>query len=137
MNPAEVLRAAADRIDQLAAATTPGPWRTADVEGIFYIASANHGPVTMDNDGPVCTCSGPDENGGVAIERDESEGGRGDADWMVALGPQVAPQLSAWLRAEADAHQRREALMLVGGGAATAHALAFARSLLGETGEQP
>jgi hypothetical protein len=99
-SPSGRLRLAADRIEQTAAAATRGPWRTNDVEGIFYVASARSGPVTMDNDNPVCVCDYDYE--GVAIERDEAEGGRADGEWMALANPQFAPPLVAWLRAEAD-----------------------------------
>lgn len=129
----DVLRRAAEKLDQLATAATSGPWRTADVEGILYVASARSGPVTMGIDAPVCGCLPDCDTGGVAMERDESEGGRADADWMAALGPQVAAPLAAWLRTTAADHDRRELLFLVGGGAPAEAALAFAYAVLGES----
>lgn len=61
----------------------------------------------------------------TADVEDESEGGRGDADWMATLNPAVAPHLSSWLRGHADYIEGVQC-------SATPESLAFARSILGE-----
>lgn len=80
-SPVEVLRAAADRLDQLADAAAPGPWE-ADLREV-------HDSI----------------GNGIATESDFGDLAEADADWIAMLGPQVAPALSAWLRAEADTAQ--------------------------------
>jgi hypothetical protein len=75
-----MLRAAADRLDVLAARTTPGAWRTAGL-----LASR-----------PDVVAHLPD--GGtehVAEARARS------AEWIVTLSPALAAPLAAWLRAAA------------------------------------
>lgn len=68
-----------------------------------------------------------------------------NAAWIAAMGPQVRAPLIAWLRVEADRVDRtvsswhpswKQAIAAVG---EQAHgpAVALARALLGETGEQP
>lgn len=98
MTAADRLRQAADKLEQRATAATRGPWRMSDVEGIFYVVSPSHGPVTMDLDNPVCDY----DREGVAIERTEDEGGRADGEWMALMNPTIAAPLAAWLRAEAE-----------------------------------
>ena len=84
MSPAEageLLRAAAQRLDTLAARTTPGEWRTA---GLL----ASRPEVVADLPG------GGTEH--VAEARARS------TEWIVALSPALAAPLAAWLRAAAD-----------------------------------
>lgn len=134
---AATLRRAADHLTELATGVTPGPWRTADVEGIFYIASAAHGPVSMDNDNPVCACPFTDDEG-VAIERTAEEGGQRDAEWIATVHPGIAAPLAAWLRAEAahidleDARVGSEWERKVSPWWLHPEALDVARALLGE-----
>ncbi|MCZ2860051.1 hypothetical protein [Blastococcus sp. VKM Ac-2987] len=78
---AALLREVADRLEALAARTTPGDWRLAGL-----LASR-----------PEVVASGPD--GGtehVAEARTRS------AAWIAALSPAAAAPLAAWLRAAAD-----------------------------------
>lgn len=73
-SPVEVLRAAADRLDQLAESTSPSPW-VADLHEVHDW--------------------GWD---GIATKSDFGDLAEADADWIAMLGPQVAPALSTWLR---------------------------------------
>jgi hypothetical protein len=75
------LRAAADRLERLAARTTSGDW---ELRGL--LASR-----------PEVVAVGPDgDTEHVAEARARSAG------WIVALSPAVAGPLAAWLRAAAD-----------------------------------
>ena len=80
MSDADVLRAAADRLERLAARTTPGDWRTAGL-----LASR-----------PEVVAHRPD--GGT---EHVAEARAGSAAWITALSPDVAAPLAGWLRAEA------------------------------------
>lgn len=80
---AEILRAAADRIDTLAVAAMPSPWEClADGDRIL---------------------SNPD-NSDYEFEYviDEPMSHAGNAHWLTTLSPAVAPALSSWLRGEAE-----------------------------------
>jgi hypothetical protein len=79
---AELLRAAADRLEVLAGRTTPGDWR---IEGLL----ATRPEVIVHRD-----------DGGT---EHVAEARAGTAAWIAALSPAVAPSLAVWLRAEADA----------------------------------
>lgn len=79
---ATLLRTAADRLEQLAARTTPGDWR---VGGL--LASR-----------PEVVAHAPD--GGT---EHVAEARARTAAWMAALSPALAAPLAAWLRAAADA----------------------------------
>jgi hypothetical protein len=79
-DPAELLRTAADRLETLAARTTPGDWR---VGGL--LASRPE----------VIAHSGDGATEHVAEAR------AGTAAWIAALSPAVAAPLAAWLRAAA------------------------------------
>ena len=107
------LRRAADRLDQLAAEATPGPWRAVENYPDAWIVCSGQVDVAR-------------EAGGGDIEP-------GDAQWIATLGPQVAAKLAAWLRWEAarlDAIERKHpALPRVPENAPTK----LARVLLGET----
>lgn len=79
---ATLLRTAADRLEDLAASTTPGVWQLGGL-----LASR-----------PEVVAHAPD--GGtehVAEARERT------AAWIVALSPALATPLAAWLRAAADA----------------------------------
>jgi hypothetical protein len=78
---AELLRAAADRLERLAARTTAGDWR---ITGL--LASR-----------PEVVAHRPD--GGT---EHVAEARAASAPWITALSPAVAAPLAAWLRAEAD-----------------------------------
>jgi hypothetical protein len=77
----DVLRAAADRLERLAARSTPGDWRTAGL-----LASR-----------PEVVAHRPD--GGT---EHVAEARAASAAWITALSPAVAVPLAGWLRAEAD-----------------------------------
>jgi hypothetical protein len=79
---ADLLRAAADRLEQLAARTTAGEWR---ITGL--LASR-----------PEVVAHRPD--GGT---EHVAEARAASAAWITALSPAVAAPLAAWLRAEAAA----------------------------------
>ena len=85
MTDPELLRAAADRLDRLAARTTPGDWRTGGLlatrpEVVAHREAADGEPATEH----------------VAEARART------AAWISALSPAVGPPLAAWLRAAAD-----------------------------------
>ena len=77
----ELLHAAADRLDALAARTTGGTWRT-----VGLLASR-----------PEVVAHLP--GGGT---EHVAEGRARTADWIVAVSPALAVPLAAWLRAAAD-----------------------------------
>ena len=80
MIDADVLRAAADRLERLAARTTAGDWRTTGL-----LASR-----------PEVVAHRPD--GGT---EHVAEARAASAAWITALSPAVAAPLAGWLRAEA------------------------------------
>ena len=84
MDPAarELLHAAAERLDAVAARTTGGTWRTAGL-----LASR-----------PEVVAHLPD--GGT---EHVAEARARTADWIVTVSPALAGPLAAWLRAAADA----------------------------------
>lgn len=99
MSDADLLRRAADLLDRLSAAITPGPWH---LDAVYTIEQG-------------CRCLSCWETWAWGVrEVDGPEGpdqcsaaihvGHGDAEWMATLGPQVAAPLAAWLRTEADCH---------------------------------
>jgi transcriptional regulator GlxA family with amidase domain len=109
-SPVEVLRAAADRLDQLAESTSPSPWEAPRPNAGLHEVHDSAG-------------------NGIATESDFGDLAEADADWIAMLGPQVAPALSAWLRESASIaeyyNDERPHLP------APRHALAFARMVLG------
>ena len=80
--PADPLRAAADRLEALAARTTPGDWR---ITGLLATR-------------PEVVAHGP--GGGT---EHVAEARASTAAWIAALCPAVAGPLAAWLRAAAAA----------------------------------
>ncbi len=88
MSPSETLLAAADRVRDLAAAATPGPWE----QGERCVWEGNIGvPVVAD-------CEKGE--GGVLHEH--------DARWIAALSPALAPMIERWLRESAESLARHE-----------------------------
>ena len=79
-DPAQTLRTAADRLEALAARTTPGDWR---IGGLLATRPE------------VIAHSGDGATEHVAEAR------AGTAAWIAALSPAVAAPLAAWLRAAA------------------------------------
>jgi hypothetical protein len=82
MDDSELLRTAAERLEQLAGRTTPGDWRTGGLlasrpEVVAHRADGDREHV--------------------------AEARAGTASWITALSPAVAGPLTAWLRSEADA----------------------------------
>lgn len=77
---AALLRTAADRLEALAARTTPGDWR---LGGLLATR-------------PEVVAHGTD--GGT---EHVAEARARTADWITALSPALAPALAAWLRAAA------------------------------------
>ena len=77
---ADLLRTAADRLEALAARTTPGDWRTAGL-----LATR-----------PEVVAHAPD--GGT---EHVAEARANTAGWITALSPALAGPLAAWLRAAA------------------------------------
>ena len=80
MDARDLLLTAADRLDALAARTTPGDWRPGGL-----LATR-----------PEVIAHGPD--GGT---EHVAEARARTADWITALSPAVAPALAEWLRAAA------------------------------------
>lgn len=124
MTPSEILQAAADRIRDLAAAVTPGPWETiASSGGIWREASAERAVRTS-----------PGYLGGMNAAE--------DARWIAALSPAVAPALERLLRdAAKDWGLRAPALVEAGltleqNSRRFSGALALARALCPELAEE-
>lgn len=78
---ADLLRAAADRLEAVAARTTPGDWRLAGL-----LATR-----------PEVVAHGPDGGTEHVAEARARTG-----EWIAALSPAVAPALVAWLRSSAE-----------------------------------
>jgi hypothetical protein len=95
MDDRALLRTAADRLDRLAARTTPGDWRTG---GLL----ATRPEVIAHRDGGTQTTS-----------EHVAEARAGSAAWITALSPAVGPPLAAWLRAAAEASTVEEAALSV------------------------
>jgi hypothetical protein len=84
MDDHALLRTAAERLDRLAARTTPGDWRTGGLLATRpeVIAHREGGPATT--------------------TEHVAEARAGSAAWITALSPAVGPPLAAWLRAAAE-----------------------------------
>jgi hypothetical protein len=82
MDPATSLRTAADRLELLAARTTPGDWRSTGL-----LASR-----------PEVVAHRPDGR-----TEHVAEARAGTAAWITGLSPAVAAPIAAWLRAAAGA----------------------------------
>ena len=91
MDDRALLRTAADRLDRLAARTTPGDWRTG---GLL----ATRPEVIAHRD---------------AGTEHVAEARAGSAAWITALSPAVGPPLAAWLRAAAESPTVEEAALSV------------------------
>ena len=89
MTGAADLRTAADRLEALAARTTPGDWRTAGL-----LATR-----------PEVVAHSPD--GGT---EHVAEARANTAAWITALSPAIAGPLAAWLRSAAETNAPTEAL---------------------------
>jgi hypothetical protein len=88
---AAVLRAAADRLESLAARTTAGSWAVAGLLASRPEVVARFGDGSTEH---------------VAEARART------AEWLTTLSPAVAAPLAAWLRAAADGAVPPEALAL-------------------------
>ena len=89
MTEADLLRTAADRLEALAARSTPGDWR---VSGLLATR-------------PEVVAHAPDgDTEHVAEARAHS------AAWITALSPAVAGPLAAWLRSAAETERADRAL---------------------------
>jgi hypothetical protein len=123
---ADLLRRAADLIEDFAKDTTPGSW---------------NGFLSTDGPGFGAVYGGPFENGyrmgnvmGWPEEVAEEYGGEpssADMRWLCLMAPHLAEPLAAWLRAEADAGEMRIAMRVASFGTAKA-AVAFAKAILDE-----
>jgi len=82
MNGATALRAAADRLERLAARSTAGDWR---LSGLLATR-------------PEVVAHSPDDG-----TEHVAEARARTAEWIAALSPAVAPPLAAWLRSAAEA----------------------------------
>lgn len=138
MTAAEELRAAAQRLRELAGAATEGPWKIwRDVD--------HQGFITIGDEAGVLTPERPvtDECNPVAHVYTD-----GDADWITAMHPGVALALAAWLESVAARHEASVlaakqiwciaehpdavAWLTTGPGAPRPEALAVARAIGGE-----
>jgi hypothetical protein len=82
----DLLRTAADRLEQLAARTTSGDWRTGGLLATRPEVIAHR-----------------DSADGTVRTEHVAEARAGTAAWITALSPAVAAPLARWLRAAADA----------------------------------
>lgn len=89
MTPAEELAAAADKLDALASAATPGPW--------FVPGIGEFGWAVIAEDG------GRD----FGVETDDSPQGESDAEWIAAMNPLAGADQAALLREFAVHVERR------------------------------
>lgn len=93
-SPASLLRRAAARIDQLAAETSGDSWNAVENYPDAWVVRAHYAQKP------------PGSAEYLAAESSHGDMKPADVRWMVALGPQVAPHLSSWLRFEADQFER-------------------------------
>jgi hypothetical protein len=99
MTPAEILLAAADRVRDLAAAATPGPWANGSDRSIVSVLPKG------------LTRFLPPQRWGLKVASKVDDV---DREWIAALSPAVAPHLEAWLRLAAEDYARRAPLPKVG-----------------------
>lgn len=111
---ADLLRRAADRLDQLAAATTGDRWEVVENYPDMWVVS------------PLWNRPPPKRTGYVASESDSGDLAEPDVHWIAAMGPQVAAPIAAWLRGAAPQVEWRYDT------AGYREAIEFARLLLGE-----
>jgi hypothetical protein len=119
---ADLLRRAANLIDEFAKDTTPGSWNGHTSEHVGYGA----------------VYGGPFENGyrmgsvmGWSEETCEEYGGEpssADLRWLCLMSPQIAGPLAAWLRDAADESDQYARLPFA--------AVDVARAILGEPAEE-
>jgi hypothetical protein len=96
MEDHELLRTAAERLEALAARTTPGDWRT--------------GGLLATRPEVIAHRATPD---GTGSTEHVAEARAGTAAWITALSPAVGPPLAAWLRAAADDAEAEPAAVAV------------------------
>ena len=96
MDDDALLRTAADRLEALAARSTPGDWRTGGLLATRPEVIAHRGAA----------------DGAPGTEH-VAEARAGSAAWIVALSPAVGPPLATWLRAAADQPQVEPAALAV------------------------
>jgi hypothetical protein len=96
MEDHELLRTAAERLEALAARTTPGDWRT--------------GGLLVTRPEVIAHRESPDGKGST---EHVAEARAGTAAWITALSPAVGPPLAAWLRAAADDAEAEPAAVAV------------------------
>jgi hypothetical protein len=104
----ELLRAAADRLEDVAARSTPGDWRTGGLLATRPEVIAHR-----------------DSADGERSTEHVAEARAGSGAWIAALSPAVAPPIATLLRAVAD------------GGPVDRAAAELASVLLGRLGEPP
>ncbi|MEW1895950.1 hypothetical protein [Streptomyces albidoflavus] len=128
MTPADTLRAAVDRLRELADAAPEPPWTEDGVGDIgFGVAMGGGRGVDTGDDGPD---------------------GRAVAQYIAAMHPGVGNALAAWLEAAARYYEAgvtaaadvfrddpagRDRFLTTGPGAPSPHAIAVARQILGST----
>lgn len=115
MTPSDLLRAAADRVRDLAAQTTPGRWMS------FATLSGGASVVALSTDGPGTPIMGAQ----MATATVEADGA-----WIAALSPAVSPMIENLLR---DAASDLQADGGVVQDSATEELIKLARVILGDT----
>lgn len=101
-SPSQLLSRAADRVRELAAAATPGPWQACepwiagDEYPVYVQTVTTEGYPNSDVAGMAVESADDGTHGGVAI---------GDARWIATMSPAVAPYLEAILRRDASDYE--------------------------------
>lgn len=128
---AELLRRAADLIEQRAKTATNGPWRWdtfRDIDELTHPMGIGGMPVHPLNV--------------LKVSHEDWPANDADKEWIAMLSPVIAAPLAAWLRIEADMADNPLCVVVEGAAKplaarvpATAQpfALAMARAILGET----
>ncbi len=134
---ADLLRRAADRLDQLATAATGERWEASAKYPEAWTVEARWPPLPPPPRRGVR--NPPERHHTVVEESGDGDVPEHDARYIAAMGPQVAAPLAAWLRTEADKADGPIARDIAAGrvridmpAAQPSPALVFARALLGE-----
>lgn len=99
MTPAETLRAAAERVRELAAKATPTPWR---LDGPWWHDES--GPTARGSRTavPALLITAGEHRRAVLIGPPASRTDGADLQWAITLSPAIAEPLAVWLYATAD-----------------------------------
>ncbi|MFH9389825.1 hypothetical protein ACH4KV_24085 [Streptomyces albidoflavus] len=138
--PADTLRAAAERLRELATNATPGPWRNHDT----HLGQYGYTATVLSGDGNTTQLRAwlPTMS---QEPWDEARNAWADSAYIAAMHPGVGNALAAWLEAAArdyeasvtaadqvfhDDPEGRQAFITTGPGAPSPHALAVAHHIL-------